>query len=78
MDYNAAAVLALGAVDHYGRCSADEVRQGFVARKDLGMRAVVAEREQVLGVQGENEVMGLSILEKSQKAKQQVENTATA
>lgn len=77
MDYNAAAVQALRAVDRYGYYSSDGIQQGFVVRKGWGMRAKLVGREQVFGVQGESGVMGQSILEKCRKGEQQVVNTVT-
>lgn len=79
MDYNAAAVQALGAVDHCGRCSSDGGRRGFAVHKGLGMRVVVAEREQVLEVRDENAVMvGLNSQGRSQMEARQAESTAIA
>ena len=79
MDYNAAAVQVLVAVDRPGRYSADGLRQGFVVRKDSGTLEVAVGQEQVLEAQDGNEVTeGLSIPEMSQMESQQAESTATA
>lgn len=79
MDYNAAAVQVPKVVDHHGHCSWDEDQQGFAARTDSGMRAVVVGREQAFEAQDENVVMvSLSSLRTPLMGARQAESTAVA
>lgn len=77
-DCNAAAVQVLKVVDHYGRCSSDAGRQGFVARRDLGMQATAVESGQVFEDQDVNVAMvGLNIPKSFQMGLRQAASTAT-